>query len=147
MSPPFSVVAAEDLLPDGLISLAGQADREGIRIVSTVLERWRDGTERFRAPGEAILAATSGGEVVGIGALTQCPNVGGALRMRRFYVDPAWRRRGVARELARALIAAGFEHTDVITCNAGASDAAVPFWESMGFSPVDAEGITHIRRR
>ncbi|HUF32160.1 MAG TPA: GNAT family N-acetyltransferase [Acidimicrobiales bacterium] len=147
MSPSFSVVAAEALLPDGLISLAGHADREGIRIVATVLQRWRDGTERFRAPGEAILAATSGGEIVGIGGLSQCPNVERALRMRRFYVAPAWRRQGVARALASGLIAAAFEHTDVITCNAGASAAAAPFWESMGFLPVDVEGITHIRRR
>lgn len=147
MSQSFSIVPAEGLLPDGLTTLAGHAEQEGIRIVSTVLERWRDGTERYRDQGEAILAAISCNEVVGIGALSHCPHVEGALRMRRFYVAPAWRRRGVARDLATELIAAGYAHTDVITCNAGASAAAAPFWKSLGFVPVDAEGITHIHQR
>lgn len=141
------MVPAEALLPDGLTSLSHHADREGIRIVSTVLERWRDGSERYRANGEAILVATAGGEVVGIGALSQCPHVENALRVRRVYVAPAWRRQGVARKLATKLLTAGFSHTELITCNALASAAAAPFWENMGFVPVDTAGITHIRRR
>ncbi|HEX6237912.1 MAG TPA: GNAT family N-acetyltransferase [Acidimicrobiales bacterium] len=147
VEPSFSVVPAEGLLPGGLGSLADHAEQEGIRIVSTLLERWRDGSERYQQPGEAILAATSSGEAVGIGALSQCPHVGNALRVRRFYVAPTWRRQGVASALATELIAAGFESTDVITCNARASAAAAPFWESLGFVPASAEGITHVRRR
>lgn len=147
MSGSFSIVSAGPLLPDGITSLARHADQEGIRIVSTVLERWRDGSERFVEPGEEILAATSDDEVVGIGGLSRCPHVRTALRVRRFYVAPSWRRRGVARALATELVAAGFEHTDLLTCNAGASAAAAPFWESMGFVPVDTEGVTHVRRR
>lgn len=145
--PSFTVMPAEALLPEGLDSLACHADSEGIRIVSTLLERWRDGSERFRAQGEAVLAATAGGETVGIGALSRCPHVESALRVRRFYVAPSWRRQGVARALATELLATGFEHTEVISCNARASAAAAPFWESMGFLPVATEGITHTRRR
>lgn len=147
MSPSFSVVPAAALLPDGLVSLAREAEREGIRIVATVLERWSDGRERFQAPGDMILAATAGDEVVGIGGLSHCPHVGGALRVRRCYVAPSWRRHGVARALAIELIAAGLSYADLITCNAQASATAPPFWESMGFVPVDTAGITHIRRR
>lgn len=140
------VVPAGPLIPDGLTSLAGHAEREGIRIVATVLERWSDGTERFDGDGEAILAAVSRDEAIGIGGLSRCPHVEGALRVRRFYVAPTWRRRGVARSLATELIAAGWAHTDLLTCNAGASTAAAPFWEAMGFVPVDTDGITHVRR-
>ena len=147
MSQSFVVASARALVPDGLDTLAGHAEQEGIRIVATVLERWRDGSERYLDQGEAVLAATSGSEVVGIGALSRCPHVEEALRMRRFYVAPAWRRQGVARALATELVAVGYEHAEVITCNAGASDAAAPFWESLGFLPVDADGITHARRR
>ena len=146
-NPSFTIVAADPLLPDGLGSLARHADREGIRIVSKMVERWRDGSERYRADGEAILAAISEGEVIGIGALSRCPHVEDALRVRRVYTAPAHRRRGVARALATQLIATGLEHRALITCNAGASSAAAPFWESMGFLPVDIEGITHLRRR
>jgi hypothetical protein len=41
------------------------------------------------------------------------------------------------------VIASGFEHVDTLTCNARASAAAPPFWEAMGFTPVDIAGITH----
>jgi GNAT superfamily N-acetyltransferase len=143
----FRVTPAATLLPDGVAPLAVHADQEGVLIVATVLERWEDESERYRGRGEAILAAVVDDEVVGIGALSHCPYLEGALRMRRFYVAPAWRRHGVARSLAEELIAAGDAYTDLITCNARASAAAAPFWESVRFVPTDVEGITHVRRR
>ncbi|MDE0805665.1 MAG: GNAT family N-acetyltransferase [Acidimicrobiales bacterium] len=142
----FEVVPAAPFLPDSVAPLADHAELEGIRIVSTVLERWEDGSERFLGRGEAILVAVAGDEVVGIGGRSQCPHVPGALRMRRFYVAPGWRRYGVGRSLARQLIEAGHAHTDLLTCNARASSAASPFWESLGFVRAEVEGITHVHR-
>lgn len=113
-----------------------------------LIQRWLDGTERYDRPGESVLAATSGDEVVGIGGLTRCPHVDGALRVRRFYVLPGWRRRGVARALAAQLVDHGFRHAETITCNARASAAAPRFWESVDFVPTSAiEGVTHWRHR
>lgn len=143
----FSIYPGGPHVAVGLDSLAEDAERGGIRIVGTLRERWLDGTERFDRPGESILVASSNDTVIGVGGLSQCPSVEGALRVRRFYVSPRWRRRGVARSLARQLIETGFEHVDVLTCNAAASDAAPPFWESIGFESVTAEGITHLLRR
>lgn len=142
----FEVVPAAPFLPDSVAPLANHADQESIRIVSTVLQRWRDGSERFLDVGEAILVAVNVDEVVGIGGLSHCPHVPGALRMRRFYVAPAWRRYGVGRSIARELIKAGHAHTDLLTCNARASPAAPPFWESLGFVRAEVEGITHVHR-
>lgn len=147
MSELFEVVPAAPFLPDAVAPLADHADQEGIPIVSTVRERWEDESERFQGRHEAILAAVANDEVVGIGALSHCPHVHAALRMRRFYVAPAWRRYGVGRSLATELIEAGHAHTDLLTCNAQASSAAAPFWESLGFVPADLEGITHVHRR
>ena len=146
MSRLFQVVPAAPFLPDRVASLAAHSDQEGIRIVSVVHERWEDESERYRGRGETILAAVGDDEVVGIGALSQCPHVGGALRMRRFYVAPPWRRHGVARSIAQELIATGHASSDLLTCNALASGAAAPFWESVGFVRVDTEGITHVHR-
>jgi len=143
----LQVVPAAPFLPGALGPLAAHADAEGIRIVSTVRARWEDGSERFLGPGEAILAAVAGDEVIGIGALSQCPDVLGALRMRRFYVAPSWRRHGVGRALASQLIEAGHAHTGILTCNAQASAAAAPFWESLGFVRSELERITHVHRR
>lgn len=141
----IAIDAAARWLPSGLDALRQEADREGIRIVSTVIERWVDGTQRYDQPGEALLVARFAGQerAVAVGGLAWCPNVDGALRVRRFYVSPSARRRGVARALAQRLIADGAAHTWLLSCNAQASPAAPPFWESLGFVPVDADGITH----
>lgn len=145
--PAVTVVPVDDATIAALDPLAAQAEREGIRNVRALVEGWRDGSLRFDGPGERLLAAVAGTEVVGVGGLTACPHVPGALRVRRFYVAPGWRRRGVARTLARPLLDGAWTHTDLVTCNARASAAAPLFWESLGFTPVDRAGITHERRR
>jgi len=142
----MSDIAIEDAarwLPAGLDLLRCEADDERIRVVSTVIDRWIDGTQRYDQPGESLLVGRVGERIVAVGGLAWCPNVTGALRVRRFYVSPAARRQRVAHDLARQLIDDGAGYTAVITCNARASDAAAPFWESLGFLPVDADGITH----
>ena len=140
------IAQATASLADDLAGLVAESSAVGIRNVTAVAERWTAGTERFDRPGEQLLVAWAGSATIGIGGITQCPDVPGALRVRRFYVSSAHRRRGVARLLAEPLIAAAWQHTDTVTCNARASDAAPPFWESMGFEPVDAAGITHLLR-
>lgn len=130
-----------------LTLLADEATRHGIRNVATLRSDWASGAQRFDGVGERLLLAWSEGRVVGVGGLTRCPHVAGAHRVRRFYVAAAARRRGVAKALAEELLAVGFEHTGTITCNARASAAAAPFWESLGFEPVDIDGITHVLRR
>ena len=129
--------------PQGSTYSDAKADDEGIRIVSTVIDRWIDGTQRYDRPGEKLLVGRVGERIVAVGGLAWCPNVAGALRVRRFYVSPTARRQGIAQNLARKLIDDSAGHPAVLTCNAMASDAAAPFWESVGFLPVDADGITH----
>ena len=141
------VRGATGFVPDSLTSLAEQADAEGIRVVRAVMDRWESGEERYGGSGEQLLVAVTDDGVVGVGGLTICPTVPGALRMRRFYVHPAWRRRGVAAAIASALLASWPRDVSVITCNARASAAAPRFWEAMGFEPVDDAHITHVLRR
>lgn len=136
---------AAPLMPSVLRELDVEARASGIQNVSVLIDRWVGGSERFDGTGESLLVAVDPALncVVGVGGLSRCPDVEGALRVRRFYVGEQWRRRGIARTLARQLVTDGLRHTNVLTCNAGASDAAAPFWEAMGFEPVDAPGITH----
>jgi GNAT superfamily N-acetyltransferase len=141
----ITVEPAARWLPSGLDRLRREADAEGIGIVGVVIDRWVDGTQRYDAPGEKLLvAARPGGDGVAVGGLAWCPNVAGALRVRRFYVSPSARRHGIAREIATRLIDGAGHHTSKVTCNAQASVAAPPFWESLGFTPVVADGITHV---
>lgn len=143
----FAIHGAGPLMPDALVGLAQSAQAEGVANVSATIRGWTEGTQRFELPGESLLIALDeSGEAVGVGGLTLCPHVDGAFRMRRFYVEPAWRRHGVARTLARRLLALAAQHTDTVTCNAAASAAAPLFWESMGFERSEVVGITHLWR-
>ncbi len=144
---PFVIEDGAPKMPDGLVGLAAEARAEGIRNVSVLVSRWVARSERYEQPGESMLVARSGTEIVGVGGLTHCPHVPGAMRVRRFYVSTAWRRLGVARALAVQIIDTGFAHSGTLTCNAGASDAAVPFWESLGFKSAEIGGITHCLKR
>ena len=146
----FEIVPAETRMPAGIATLAFEAESEGIRNIALLVNQWIDGTQRYDRPGESLMvavaaAATPAGErVLGIGGLTWCPDVPGALRVRRFYVRPVARRNGIAQALARRLLDGGTQHSSTFTCNAGASLAAPLFWEAMGFRPVDTPGITHV---
>ena len=83
------------------------------------------------------------GVLAGIGGLTIEPVVPGALRMRRFYVRPAFRRIGVGRQSVTALLA-GLDGDRTITVNA--PPASIAFWEALGFNPDPRDEHTHILR-
>jgi GNAT superfamily N-acetyltransferase len=93
-------------------------------------------------PGEALLAAYSEGVLAAIGSITTDPIVPDALRMRRFYVRPAFRRAGIGREIALALLEGALQRVRVVTLNAAVE--SVPFWEALGFVPKARDGHTHI---
>jgi GNAT superfamily N-acetyltransferase len=86
-----------------------------------------------------LLAAYVDGDLAGIGGLTLEPAIPGALRMRRFYVALAYRRHGVGRALAAALLRQTGPRT--ITCNAAGGSEA--FWEALGFAPDRRDDRTH----
>lgn len=132
-------------MPDCLQALAAEAIAAGVMNVGALMTEWAAGTLRFDGDGEQLLLAVADGErVIGVGGLTVCPDVVGALRVRRFYVASDWRRRGVGAEIARRLVVHGLAHADMLSCNAQASDAAPQFWESLGFERTDRAGVTHV---
>lgn len=143
----LQLVRLFDELPDGFDDLVAEASSEGVRNMALLAEGWAKGA-RFQDDGEAILVAFLAGELAGIGALSVEPaSPEPARRLRRFYVRPDMRRRGVATALASALIHEGFDSAGLLTVNAQASDAAGPFWEAQGFV-LDASGPwTHLMRK
>jgi GNAT superfamily N-acetyltransferase len=137
-----------DDLPDGLPALLADAASEGVGNMARLADGWVSGGQRFDGDGEALLGALLAGELAGIGGLSVEPAAHEpARRVRRFYVRPAFRRQGVARTLASALIQEALDQVDLLTCNAAASPAAAPFWEAQGFSPDTSGPWTHVLRR
>jgi GNAT superfamily N-acetyltransferase len=142
----LQLVRLFDELPDGFDDLVAEASGEGVRNMALLADGWAQGA-RFQEDGEAILAAFLVGELAGIGALGVEPaSLEPARRLRRFYVRPAMRRKGVATALASALIHEGFDSVALLTVNARASEAAGPFWEAQGFAPDTIGPWTHVMR-
>lgn len=132
------------MLPDGFDALRAEARREGYRSLERLASEWEAGNAHFDRPGEALLAASLAGALAGMGGLTLDPVVPDALRMRRFYVHPAFRRQGVGRRLALALLERPGTAGRSVTVNAGTAGAPV-FWEALGFVADPRDGHTHIQ--
>ena len=131
-------------LPAGFDALRAEARAEGYLFVERLATDWLSGPARFDRAGEALLAARVNGVLAGIGGLTIEPVVPDALRMRRFYVRLAYRRRGIGRKLATTLLERARSASGLVTVNAAPASAA--FWESLGFEPDPRDGHTHVQQ-
>jgi GNAT superfamily N-acetyltransferase len=132
-------------LPEGFENLRLEARAEGHSMLDTLAREWASGAMRFDRPGEMLVAAYSGDVLAGIGGMTLEPAIPGALRMRRFYVALAYRRHGVGRALAAALLDAARRQGCAVTCNAAGGSER--FWQALGFAPDRRDGWTHLLAR
>jgi GNAT superfamily N-acetyltransferase len=132
-------------LPTDFDVLRSDARDDGQTNMERLAADWASGSNRFVAKGEALLAAFVAGELAGVGGMTIDPTCPEALRLRRFYVRPMFRRLGVGRCLAQALIGQAGTFTNRLVLNAE-TDLAVRFWEALGFVADRRDGHTHIWR-
>ena len=132
-----------DRLPEGLDTLRAAAQDEGFRHLTRLVADWESALERFEAPGCALFAVFDAEELVGVGGLTREPTAPEAplLRARRFYVHPAFRRRGHGEALVDAVVAVARDHADVLLVHS--SVGAMSFWDAAGFARSVRPGITH----
>ena len=132
-------------LPSGFDVLRSDARSDGHTNMERLAADWASGTNRFTAKGEALLAAFVAGELAGVGGMTIDPICPEALRLRRFYVRPRFRRLGVGRCLALALMQQARPWTNHLVLNAE-TELATRFWEALGFAAEHRDGHTHTRR-
>jgi GNAT superfamily N-acetyltransferase len=130
-------------LPAGFDALRAEARAEGYLFIERLAADWEAHKMRFEHNGEALLAAHVAAELAGIGGLTIDPVLPGALRMRRFYIRPPFRRSGIGQKLATALLERARSTSRLVTVNA--APASVAFWETLGFTPDKRDGHTHLR--
>lgn len=136
----ISIVTGE--LPPMFDSMRRETYNEGYRMMERLAVDWALGEMRFDRAGELLLAAQLEGMLAGIGGITLDPVTPGMLRMRRFYIRPAFRRQGIGRNLAAALLQRSTLAGVAVTVNAGTADAPA-FWEALGFTPDARDGYTH----
>jgi GNAT superfamily N-acetyltransferase len=145
MTPDEFLVREVEGLPDGIEALVEASVSEGFRFLDRLVTDWSSGANRFSAEGECFAEARFRDRVVAVGGLNVDPYAESisAGRLRRFYVHPDYRRRGVGRALVEYLVARGRSSFDCIRLRTDRVDA-MRFYEKLGFrvAPTDADA-TH----
>jgi GNAT superfamily N-acetyltransferase len=95
----------------------------------------------FLPPRGLFLAAEADGVPAGCGAWRALPS--GAAEIKRVYVEPAFRRRGVARLVMAALeeSAAAAGHPEVVLNSGREQPEALALYADLGYRPVPGFGV------
>jgi len=133
-----------ELPTPGIERLRSEALGEGYNFVETLIEECATGTNRYDRPGETLLGCFDGDALVAVGGLNidpfaNDPDVG---RVRRVYVRPAWRNRGIGCALVAALVELARGRFRRVRLRAENADAA-RLYERMGFEPTTEPDATH----
>jgi GNAT superfamily N-acetyltransferase len=128
----------------GIEKLRDEARTEGYDFVETLFNEWESGKNRFEKHGEVLMACFDQENPIAVGGLTidpfaSSPKIG---RIRRVYVRPAWRNKGIGARLVSELISASRKSFHTVRLRAESPDAA-RLYERLGFSPIDDENASH----
>src|ERR1700733_14214834 len=129
----------------GIDSLQVEALAEGYDFIQTLVEQWANAENRFNAPGEILCGHVDQGLLVAVGGLNCDPFAGSPDmgRIRRVYVRPAWRNKGIGRALVISLIDRARTHFRCVRLRAENAEAA-RLYERIGFVQVESPDATHI---
>ena len=129
----------------GLDALRAEAQAEGYNFIERLVHEWQSGINRFDAPGEMLCGHLENGLLVAEGGLNRDPFAGRAEtgRIRRVYVRPAWRGKGIGAALVSALIKEARRNFSCVRLRAE-NPSAARLYEQLGFEPIADANATHI---
>jgi GNAT superfamily N-acetyltransferase len=129
----------------GIEYLHAEAREEGYDFIETLVEEWASAENRFEAPGEILSGHLDQGLLVAVGGLNCDPFAGrtDVGRIRRVYVRPAWRNKGVGRALVTTLVGHARSHFRCVRLRADNTHAA-RLYEKIGFAPIESPDATHL---
>jgi ribosomal protein S18 acetylase RimI-like enzyme len=133
------------LPPDLDVELLSSAAGEGFGALERLRTDWEAGINRFSDVGEAFYVARFQGRLVGVGGLNRDPYTHEPMigRIRRLYVLPQFRRRGVGRDLVRHIITDGQRHFRIFHVRTVDPQASA-FYVAIGFTLVSGQvAVTH----
>lgn len=122
-------------LPAGVDALLAASEAEQLRFVRRLVNDWASGVNCFDHPGEAFFGVFEGERLIGVGGLNIDCDDATLGRIRRLYVHPGWRGRGVGRMLLAAIEAhAATRFTRVVLYTDRAASARI--LEQLGYRRV-----------
>ena len=145
MQPTVSVHVHHELPMARLEHLVDASVQEGLRFLRRMRDEWSSGEVRFDGARDAFFVAEAEGRAVGVCGLTIDPHSGSGEigRIRKLYVDRAFRRCGIGRRLVGRLLAVAAPHFRELRVRTRGG-AAIAFYASLGFSPApEGESYTH----
>ena len=115
---------------------------EGYRFVTRLMDDYRSGANRFAGRGELLLVARADdATVLGVCGLNAAARAGVG-RVRRFYVLPAMRSRGIGAALLEQIVSAARLHFTRLELHTDSPRAAA-FYVAHGFRSVQRQDATH----
>jgi N-acetylglutamate synthase-like GNAT family acetyltransferase len=129
----------------GIDVLRAEAHNEDHNYIDTLLNEWATEKNRFEAPGEILCGHLDQGLLVAVAGLNIDPFAArpDTCRIRRVYVRPAWRNKGIGQALVSTLVEHARQNFQFVRLRAISNDAA-RLYERMGFSVINRENATHI---
>lgn len=141
------VERVDDLNLIDISRLINESEEEGYRFLSRLVKDYKDGTNKFNRPGEALFSIRNEkGDVVAIGGANRSPFTDNkqTARLRRFYVLEEARRQGVGSLLLKEIINHSRSVFTEMTVRTESSKADA-FYRANGFELDDsASETTHI---
>ncbi|CAM3162203.1 GNAT family N-acetyltransferase [Filibacter tadaridae] len=143
----FTVDRVDDLQKLDITKLVEESETEGYRFLSRLVDDYKDGTNTFNQPGEALFCIRDKGEnIVAIGGVNQSPfsEDNKVARLQRFYVEADARRQGAGSALLKEITDHSRDYFNEITVRTESSKADA-FYRVNGFDFDDsASETTHV---
>lgn len=137
----FRQIRYSDALFAKMIAEAAEGDG---RFLFRLRDQWIDGSERFDGPGELLVGAFHGDELVGVAGLSFDPYQPeeGLARLRHVYVLSPFRGLGIGRALVSQLIEHARKRFTVLRLKTSNPEAA-SLYETLGFLRSNRGRETH----